>query len=81
VAAWGDPPVGLRCGGPAPAGPVGQVITVDGLDWAPVADAEGVTWTTTGRRVTVVVRFPKPYDAQGTRVAVLSPAILRTVPR
>lgn len=81
AAAWGDPPVALRCGAPAPPGPVGQVIDVDGVGWVPAPDDAGVTWTTTGRRLTVLVRFPKRYDSQGPRLALLSPAVQRTVPR
>jgi len=80
TAAWGDPPVGLKCDAPRPAGAVGEVINVDGVDWVPAPDATGVSWTTAGRRLTVLVRFPKRYDSQGPLLARLSPAVRRAVP-
>jgi len=80
-AAWGDPSVTLQCGLIAAPAPVGQVVTLDGVDWALVKDKHGVTWTTIGRRVTVRVRVPSAYDDQAPLLAQLSPIVIRTVPK
>lgn len=80
AAAWGDPPVVLQCGVPGLGHPVGQLVTIDGVDWTPEEDRAGVTWTTVGRRVTVQVRVPDRYDSQGPLLAPLSPVLRRTVP-
>ncbi len=80
AAAWGNPPVVLRCGLPPRAGPVGDLLTLDRVDWTFEADNTGVTWWTVRRRVTVEVRVPGRYDSQGPLLAMLSPALLRTVP-
>lgn len=79
-AAWGDPPVILLCGQIAAPSPVGDLVTLDGVDWAPVTDKAGVTWTTIGRRATVRVRVPSKYDDQAPLLARLSPAIIRALP-
>jgi hypothetical protein len=60
--------------------PVGQLLTIDGVDWTPEENATGVTWTTVGRQVTVQVRVPRRYDSQGPLLAPLSPALRRTIP-
>lgn len=80
AAAWGDPPVVLRCGLPPRPGPVGDLVTLDRVDWTFEADNTGVTWRTVRRRVSVEVRVPGRYDSQGPLLARLSPALLRTVP-
>jgi hypothetical protein len=81
AAAWGDPPVVLRCGVAPRIGPVGQVVTLDGVDWTADEDHAGVTWTTVSRRVDVQVRVPGRYDSQGPLLAMLSPILGRTVPK
>lgn len=80
-AAWGDPPVILQCGLIAAPTPVGQLVTLDGVDWAPVTDKTVVTWTTIGRKATVRVVVPRKYDNQAPLLAHLSPAISRAVPK
>ena len=80
TAAWGQPPVVLRCGHIATPSPLGQLITLDGVDWTPVPSERRVTWMTVGRKVTVEVRVPRSYDSQAPLLAHLSPAIVRTVP-
>ncbi len=80
TAAWGDPPVTLRCGIIATPSPLGQLVTLDGIDWTTVIGKSTVTWLTVGRRATVEVTVPRRYDAQGPMLAQLSPAISRRVP-
>jgi len=82
AAAWGDPPVVLRCGTSAPAGnaPLGQVITLDGVDYDPQPSDAGVTWRLVGRRVPVEIFVPKVYDGQGSLVIAASGAIAAADP-
>lgn len=82
AAAWGDPPVVLRCGTSAPAGdaPLGQVITLDGVDYDPQPSDAGVTWRLVGRRVPVEIFVPKVYDGQGSLVIAVSGAIAAADP-
>jgi hypothetical protein len=81
AAAWGDPPVVLRCGVAPRVQPVGQLVTLDGVDWTTDVDDSGVTWTTVGRQVDVQVRVPGRYDSQGPMLALLSPILKRTIPK
>jgi len=81
AAAWGDPPVLLRCGVAPRIGPVGQIVVLDGVDWTTDVDNSAVTWTTLGRGVTVSVRVPGHYDSQGPLLTTLSPTIKAYVPR
>lgn len=71
----------LRCGLIAAPTPLGALVTLDGVDWAPVSGNGAVTWTTVGRPATVQVRVPSRYDAQGPLLAELSPAIIRALPK
>lgn len=80
TAAWGDPPVTLQCGLIAAPTPLGQVITLDGVEWAPQPDTAGVTWTTVGRQANLRVRVPDKYDNQAPLLADLSPHIVRYLP-
>lgn len=80
AAAWGDPPVVLRCGLIAAPTPVGQLVTLDGVDWAPISDQRTVRWTTVGRRATVEVQVPRTYNSQAPLLAQLSPIITGELP-
>ena len=72
-AAWGDPPIVLRCGVPRPAGQdrFAACQTVNGLDWfapesASTDQAADVVLTTIGREPRVEVVVPaeqRPPDA------------------
>ncbi len=81
VAAWGDPPVVLRCGVAPRPGPVGHYLVLDGVWWTTDAGGGTVTWTTVGRRVNVQVLVPATYDSQGPLLAGLSPPLNRTISR
>ncbi|MGB9376336.1 MAG: DUF3515 domain-containing protein [Mycobacteriales bacterium] len=80
TAAWGDPAVTLQCGMFATPSPLGAVVTLDGVDWSPVTDSRGVTWTTVGRKAAVRVLVPKKYDDQAPLLAQLSPRIVAVLP-
>lgn len=85
VAAWGDPPVVLRCGVPRPAvlTPLAQLIEVNGVDWVLAERARWFVFTTAGRRTYVELRVP----ASTRRAAATAPlvdvaaAVRRAVPR
>ncbi|MDP9239722.1 MAG: DUF3515 domain-containing protein [Actinomycetota bacterium] len=81
AAAWGGPPVVLRCGVAPRIAPVGQIVVLDGVEWTTDVDKTGVTWTTVGRRVNVAVRVPGRYDSQGPLLSTLSPAIKDMIPK
>lgn len=82
TAAWGDPPIVLRCGGPAPPGltPTSQVTNVNGVDWFPEPLTAGYRFTTTGRTAYVELVVPTRYAAQAGGLTQIAPAILATDP-
>ena len=81
VAAWGEPPVTLRCGVPKPAAyrPDSQVYDISGVRWFPVPRGAGTTWTVLGRAVYVEVTALS--SEASDPVARLSTAVSRALPR
>jgi hypothetical protein len=82
TAAYGDPPVGVRCGVPAPAAlvPDSPLVAVDGIEWLPEELSGGWRLTSVGRSANVEVTVP---DAQGPAPSVaadLAPTIIATLP-
>jgi hypothetical protein len=67
AAAWGDPPLILRCGVRRPRGyqPGAQTVGVNGLDWFQHVGSRRVSWTLVKRTVRVQLRIPKSYESQG----------------
>lgn len=68
VAAWGDPPVVLRCGVPRPAGltpgsseRLFSANGQQGVYWLPVRHKKETVWTTVDRAVYVEVTVPTSY--------------------
>ncbi len=81
VAAWGDPPVILRCGVPPPvADPTATVLQVDGVDWLPVAGEGGTFFTTVGRVAQVEVAVPDDYAPEADVLSDLTAAVTAAVP-
>ena len=83
-AAWGDPPVALRCGTTAAQGmgPSVQCQVVDDVGWYAEELEGGYRFTTIGRQTYVEVVVP---DADGSETAAgalvdLAPAVRGTVP-
>ncbi|MDQ1600970.1 MAG: hypothetical protein QOD68_2444 [Actinomycetota bacterium] len=60
TAAWGDPPVVLRCGVGRPAGltATSQVVEVNGVEWFLTEPAPPYVFTTVGRGTYLQVRVP-----------------------
>jgi len=63
TAAWGDPPITLRCGVPPPPGltPTSECLEVNGVGWFSEDAQGGVLFTTVGRTVHVEVGVPDDY--------------------
>jgi hypothetical protein len=82
VAAWGDPPVVLRCGVPLPAEyrPDAQLFDVEGVGWFPVSGEGGNFFTAVDREPYVEVAVPDDYAPEATVLADLAAAIASTIP-
>jgi len=85
-AAWGDPPIELRCGVPRPKGldAFAQCQTVNGVDWyIPESQQSGqpqeITMTTVGRAQYVEVRIPADYFPPATTMVDLAPAVKQAI--
>jgi hypothetical protein len=79
TAAWGDPPVTLRCGVPLPD-QAETPIVIDGLPFVTTKAAGVVTWTTSDRAVNVSVDVPSAYEEQVYDVQPLIP-MLKQLPK
>jgi hypothetical protein len=80
VAAWGEPPVVLRCGVPRPPAFVrtSELSVVNGVQWLPERQPGGVRWTAVDREVYVEVLMPA--GVTGSPVVDLSAAISQALP-
>jgi hypothetical protein len=81
VAAWGEPPVVLRCGVPRPGGyaPDAEVFEISGVRWFPEPRGTVTVWTVLDRPVYVEVTAPTALASEP--VARLSTAVSRALPR
>ncbi|HET7173971.1 MAG TPA: DUF3515 domain-containing protein [Nocardioidaceae bacterium] len=79
AAAWGAPPIVLRCGVRRPASlrPTSACPTVDGVGWLARRQASGWVFTTIGRSAYVEVTVPRRYAPAGDALADLAGAIKR----
>jgi hypothetical protein len=82
AAAWGDPPVVLRCGVATPEafGPTSQCAAVDGVDWFGETTADGFRFTTVYRSVNVEVDVPGVHDPAADVLVDLAPSVVKHVP-
>ncbi len=64
AAAWGDPPIVLRCGVPAPKAlsASSPCAEVNGVGWFAEQLEDGYRFSTIGRSTTVQVRVPYDYE-------------------
>lgn len=80
-AAYGDPPVTLACGVPAPVvSPTDDVWVVNGVCWHPVEQPDGVRLTTADREVPVQVHVPRAYEQPLQWVSPLARSVADAVP-
>lgn len=77
VAAWGRPPIILRCGVPEPTDvdPTLAVLNVSGVDWRSVPGEGGTFFSTDGRVAVVEVAIPDDYAPEADVLIDLAPAI------
>ncbi len=82
TAAYGDPPVAIRCGVPVPAAlaTTSLLVTVDGVDWFAEELTGGWLMTTVGRLSNVEITVPRAQEPAPSVAADLSVAILATIP-
>jgi Protein of unknown function (DUF3515) len=80
--AYGDPPVGVRCGVPDPAAllPTSTLVTVDGIDWLPEELTGGWRLTSLGRTANVEITVPTEQGPAPSVAADLAPAIIACLP-
>jgi hypothetical protein len=79
TAAFGDPPVVLRCGVPEPER-VLELVTVNDVDWAVRDSGAGYTWTTTGRSPALEVELPDAYENFGELIVPLTGPVAQHLP-
>jgi len=81
VAAWGDPPVVLRCGIPTPAELTcsAPVQVVDGVTWLPLSGQGATTFLVVDRSVRVALTVPDSVTSTGPWQE-LSKTIARALP-
>lgn len=77
TAAWGDPPISLRCGVTRPAAMTraSQCYEVDGVGWFAEQGEGGWLFTTFGRDAFVEVGVPSAYAPEANALVDLAPAI------
>jgi hypothetical protein len=80
VAAWGQPPLVLRCGVPRPAGlvPTSALTVINGVVWFTAQRPDAVVWTAVGRPVYVELTVPTAYSS--APVVDLSAALTQALP-
>lgn len=81
TAAWGEPPITLRCGVARPQAltPTASLVDVDGVTWLPVAGEGGtafvaVDWPSKDDPVYVEVIVPDDYAPEAAALVDLAPA-------
>ncbi|MGH3322538.1 MAG: DUF3515 domain-containing protein [Streptosporangiaceae bacterium] len=82
VAAWGDPPIVLRCGVRRPAAltPTSQLAVVNGVSWLPIPERHPRRLVTVGRAAYVEVLVPKTYQPPANTLVDLAGPVKRSVP-
>lgn len=82
TAAFGDPPVALRCGVPRPdaLSATSDLVTVEGIDWFPEELTGGWLLTTVGRTADIEITVPSELGPAPSVAADLAPTIVATIP-
>ncbi len=62
AAAWGSPPIVVRCGLPEPGPTTLPCVSVNGIDWVVDDGADPMTAVSYGRSPAVEVEMPTSYD-------------------
>ena len=82
VAAWGDPPIILRCGVRLPAEyrRDAQLLDVEGVGWFPVDGNGGTFFTAVDGQPYVEVAVPDDYAPEAVVLADLAAAVTSAIP-
>jgi hypothetical protein len=82
TAAWGDPPITLRCGvaRPPQLTPTSDTVEVDGVAWLPIQLTHGYRFVTTGRLAYVEVDVPDAYAPEVNVLVDLAGPVSGAVP-
>lgn len=82
VAAWGDPPVTVRCGAPEPVDltQTSTLVTVDGVAWFRQDGEAGVRWSAVGREIYVDTTVPADNESQESILVPLSRIVAASIP-
>jgi len=84
TAAWGSPPIALRCGVALPAAltPAAGLTVVNGVAWfaEPVGSATPSRFTEVGREAYVELTVPARYTPAATILVPISNALARAIP-
>ncbi len=82
AAAWGHPPVILRCGvaEPTDVDPTQAVLEVAGVGWRAASGSGGTFFYTDDRAVVVEVAVPDDYAPEADVLSDLADAVAATVP-
>lgn len=77
TAAWGDPPVVLRCGviEPAALRPDSSLTDINGVTWFAEERSKGYVFTSVGLEPRVEVTVPDAYAPEGSVLVQLAPAL------
>lgn len=77
AAAWGDPPVVLRCGVAEPAAlqPDSPLTEINGITWFAEERSKGFVFTSVGLQPRVEVTVPDAYAPEGSVLVQLTPAL------
>jgi hypothetical protein len=77
TAAWGSPPIVLRCGVTTPSGlqPTSQLATVNSVDWLPERSGDGYRFTTVGRTANVELVVPGAYAPEADALVDLAATV------
>jgi hypothetical protein len=82
AAAWGQPPIVLRCGVGMPAAyrPDAQLLDTDGIGWFAEEGDGGTFFTSTDRQILIEVAVPDDYAPEGFILYDINPAVAANVP-
>ena len=78
TAAYGDPPIEMTCGVAPPAGMAeaqSQCFEVNGVGWYAKEAANGVIFTTIGRKLYLEIAVPKTYTPEANALTDVSDAV------
>jgi len=82
AAAWGAPPIIVRCGVEKPADltKTSACFPAGGVDWFAETIADGFLFTTIGREFFISVEVPKDYDPASDALVDIAPSVLKHDP-